>query len=386
MTRRPSTSRDARRLEVERRPERRPARGTSPASRAGASASPPHSASTTNAPARAAVHAPCTIGRGSPAIRAASTDRCSGLRSPPTRANASIDGGRDILGLGEPPRRRPRASALGARRGQREQRDERPPTPRSSPISASAALRRCRVAVQRGAPRAARRRRLGAHAQHVAAASSSTLNPRLVGEEVGVAGLASVSHVVDVAAAQRERGRGRVDEDRQLGLDLGDHAARARQPRARSAAASAPSAGSRSSTSRAVDVARLARQRRPRRPGSHGVRRVHELGDPRGELRHREQPGERRATRASARDRAGRRRAPRPSRRGTRGQAARTSTGTTPANGSSGGARPSAAAANAARAASPPTSTTAPSTTAGSAARARRRRVDRDHRVAVGAR
>ena len=57
------------------------------------SGSPPHSASTTNAEARAAVQAPCAIGRGSPAIRAASTERCSGLRSPPTRANASIDAG-----------------------------------------------------------------------------------------------------------------------------------------------------------------------------------------------------------------------------------------------------------------------------------------------------
>ena len=265
-------------------------------------ASPPHSASTTNADARAAVHAPWAIGRDSPAIRAARTERWSGLRSPPTRANASIEVGAESSAVarvragrawrsGPAGASRASAAATGLRgRGVRGRRrraaagrraaDAAPAATRRRAAAAAARRRRRGGGRRRGrgerARRRAARRRRGVAPRIVAisspsrsivpvadqrgsppcgtsivvsartcrtspaASSDAELQPGLGGEEVGVAGLGQRElEVVEIAAAQGERGRGRVAEDRELGLDVGDRSARAAHAGRGSAAASA---------------------------------------------------------------------------------------------------------------------------------------------------
>ena len=86
------------------------------------------------------------------------------------------------------------------------------------------------VAVQRGVAVARHfQGRLGAHVQDVAGGQLGVqLQPRLLGQEVGVAGLAQGQlDVVEVVAAQLEIRRGGVAEDRELGLDRRDEPARA---------------------------------------------------------------------------------------------------------------------------------------------------------------
>ena len=112
--------RDARRPQLER--PRRARRGDEArsASAAARRRRPSQTASTTNAEARAAVQAPCTIGRARPPRRAASTQRCSGLWSPPMRANASMLGGALSCASASGTRGRGcRAGAAGARRADR---------------------------------------------------------------------------------------------------------------------------------------------------------------------------------------------------------------------------------------------------------------------------
>ena len=351
----------------------RPAPGTSPASRAAAHASPSHTASTTNAPARAAVHAPCTIGRGSPAIRAASTDRCSGLRSPPTRANASIDSGATSSPAATATAGRANRSGPAPARASVEQPPRpgrRAPSPAPVEDAARGPARRARRAARRASCTTCTRRRTAAE-------------PRLLVEEVGVDRSRSCTSRRRNANAVARR----VDEDRELGLDLGEHAARATTD-ARHAAQPRRAVGR---------VAQLDQPRldHPVSPGSgghagtrpHGVRRVHELGQPRGELGHaraarRARPGERQ--REVERDAVVRRRRSPRGRRGQRGVARPLGDARPRTDRPGGGTPPSAAAANAARAASPSSSSAAGASVQRPVAQHQRRRhagVDRDDRV-----
>ena len=213
-------------------------------------ASPPQTVSTTNAEARAAVHAPWAIGRRSPAMRAASTDRCSGLRSPPTRAKASIDVGAESSAVasvfagracrsGPGGASRARTAATGSAASSAA--TPAPaivatisppaavsPTRRAAPSPAAVSPTAPRRAVaggrlaaplERARRRPARRavvrdldRRLGADAQHVARGElGARSQPRLRGEEVGVAGLRERQRLRRAArgAAARTRSPGR---------------------------------------------------------------------------------------------------------------------------------------------------------------------------------
>ena len=139
-------------------------------------------------------------------------------------------------------------------------------------------------------------RRLGADVQDVAGGElRGQVQPGLGGEEVGVAGLGEREReVVEVAAAQRERGRGGVAEDRELGLDLGDHAARATSGGRGSAAGSARRRGPRARrAARRSPPSRPAAAARPS-PGVIACEAWTSSAQPRRELRVGEQRRERR--------------------------------------------------------------------------------------------
>ena len=238
-----------------------------------------------------------------------------------------------------------------------------------------------------------------------AASSRGEVQPRLGGEEVGVTRLGEREReIVEVAAAEGERGRGGIAEDRELGLDVGDHAARARSAGRGSAAVSARRRGRASSTSRAVGLpASPAAAATPAR-ASRACDAWTSSGSRAASSGYASSAVSAGQASVSARS-AGRRRARRPSPRGTRAEASagQAQGVTTPSERIVDRRRrasaASAPAAKAARAASPPSSRRRAAATASAASgsgeraeaqdRAARggRRVDRDDRVlAVGAR
>ena len=232
-------------------------------------ASPSQSASTTNADARAAVHAPCTIGRRSPAIRAARTERCSGLRSPPTRANASIDAGATSSAARAPP-----PAARGARARAPQESEHGRGDVRGGVSGAISPDLRVPARVDRARSRssAARRRAARRASSRPARAATSPAAPARTASH-GCAARKSASPASaasarrrGVVAAQLELRRGR----RRRGSRARPRRRRPRRARSRrgrgSAAASARRPGG-SSTSQADAAPDLARQRRPGRPG-----------------------------------------------------------------------------------------------------------------------